>query len=158
MQSFNSFADLSQYLDESQEYVKTMRMEELRNLHGKGRNGKIVQKSIEDKLQECGLDFYPKSTPGKNTVYGKTQVRVFKCGMHIEELIKAFTKPSANNDQLMTIVIQQLLIYKEYEEKTAELIKKAEALAQTHTRALPAVTEILHKQHKPSFLDVASRW
>lgn len=77
--------------------LHTTTMEVLRELHGAGRLGKHVRDSISGALGAHGLGHLPKELP----TYQDQQVRVFRLGTPIADVVNAVLLPSPSGDQVL---------------------------------------------------------
>ena len=78
----------------------TVEMGDLRDIHGAGRLGIHVRSSIHRALENAGLGHYPIDLPD----YQSGQVRVYRLGSDIADLIAAVTTPSSENDDALRSV------------------------------------------------------
>ena len=70
-------------------------MEDLRELHDAGRLGKLVRQGIHEKLAEHGLGHLPAELPA----YQEEEVRIYRLGTPLAQMINAVLHPSAAGDQ-----------------------------------------------------------
>jgi len=75
--------------------VCTLTMETLREAHGAGRLGLHVRDEISKTLAGMGLGHVPQDLPS----YQHEQVRVYKRGTNIGELIETVLTPGESNDR-----------------------------------------------------------
>jgi hypothetical protein len=92
-QSYKELGDLVQ----SNGDVLTIRMEQLRHVHGAGKLGVHVRAGISDSLRQHGLGHYPPELPN----YQWDEVRIYKQGTPVGRLIEAVLSVSANNDEVV---------------------------------------------------------
>lgn len=89
-----TMAELRQEI-EANGNVMTMKMEDLRDMHGAGKLGIHVRTNISKSLRGAGLDHKPDPLPE----YQDRNVRVFKQGTAVADLIDAATTPSVEHDE-----------------------------------------------------------
>lgn len=77
--------------------LHTTTMEVLRGIHGAGRLGKHVRDSISGELAATGLGHLPEELPA----YQEKDVRVFRLGTPIADVVSAVLHPSSGGDQVL---------------------------------------------------------
>lgn len=82
-------------LVENADDVCTVTMEQLREAHGAGKLGVHVRAEISKALAGMGLGHVPQELPS----YQHEQVRLFKQGTDVGELIQTVLKPGEQNDR-----------------------------------------------------------
>jgi len=79
---------------EKRDNVMTVTMDILRDAHGAGKLGVYVRQDIAKKLAGMGLGHVPQSLPN----YQHDQVRLYKRGTPVGDLIELVLSPSEPND------------------------------------------------------------
>lgn len=77
--------------------VRTFTMEVLRNAHGAAKLGVIVREEISQSLVGIGLGHVPETLPN----YQHEQVRLYKRGTPVGQLIESVLSPGEQNDKLL---------------------------------------------------------
>ena len=77
--------------------VCTMTMETLRNAHGAGKLGVNVRGEISQTLAGMGLGHVPQELPS----YQHEQVRLYKRGTAVGQLIESVLTPGEQNDKML---------------------------------------------------------
>lgn len=77
--------------------VLTIKMEQLRDVHGAGKLGVHVRAGISDNLRQHGLGHFPPELPN----YQWDEVRVYKQGTPVGRLIEAVLAISTSNDDVI---------------------------------------------------------
>jgi hypothetical protein len=80
---------------EKNENVRTFTMEVLRDAHGAGKLGVNVRAEISQTLAGIGLGHVPQDLPS----YQHEQVRLFKRGTPVGQLIESVLSPGEQNDK-----------------------------------------------------------
>ena len=75
----------------------TSSMEQLREIEGAGRLGQHVRASISNNLAAHGLGHLPTELPS----YQEFQVRVYRLGTALADVINAVLSPNATGDQVL---------------------------------------------------------
>ena len=75
--------------------VLTVDMLRLREVHQVSKLGSTVRKNISDKLHGAGLGHYPQSLPQ----YQEQEVRLYRLGTPIADLVAAVIAPGSDNDE-----------------------------------------------------------
>lgn len=96
MINFDSYKELGD-LVEGNGGVLTIRMEQLRDVHGAGKLGVHIRAGISDNLRQHGLGHHPPDLPN----YQWDEVRIYKQGTAVGRLIEAVLSVSANNDEVI---------------------------------------------------------
>src|SRR5712692_6642427 len=91
-----TYEELKQALDDNQG-VRTVRMEELRNMHGAKKLGSRVIPAISKKLKGQGLKHYPGKLPNAQDAV----VLIYKRESAAEKIINAVLKPSPRSDDFI---------------------------------------------------------
>jgi len=78
--------------------VKTVTMEQLRDAHGTAKLGVHVRAEISGTLAGIGLGHVPEELPN----YQHEQVRLYKKGTPVGDLIETVLKPGQQNDTKLT--------------------------------------------------------
>ena len=78
--------------------VVTLTMEKLRDAHGSGKLGVHVRAEISSALAGVGLGHVPRELP----TYQHEQVRLYKNGTPIADLITTVLNPGQQNDEKLT--------------------------------------------------------
>jgi len=91
---YDSLEDLRDAVDAAGG-VLTVDMWAVRDAHGAGRLGIHVRTNITKKLRSLGLDHYPDELPG----WQEEQVRVYRQGSPVADLIDAVLNPSDTHDE-----------------------------------------------------------
>ena len=74
--------------------VLTVTMERLRNAHGAGKLGVNVSRDISNRLAGLGLGHVPTELPS----YQEKQVRVYKLGTEVADVIRSAVEPGPEGD------------------------------------------------------------
>ena len=74
--------------------IKTLTMEQLRDAHGTAKLGVHVREEISSTLAGIGLGHIPEELPN----YQHEQVRLYKKGTPVGDLIETVLKPGQQND------------------------------------------------------------
>lgn len=90
----DTIQDIARQVDENGG-VLSISMGSLREAYGKGRLGKHVLAAIQKELASNGLGHTPAELPS----YQEVEVRVFRLGSPVHDVIKAAAEPGARNDQ-----------------------------------------------------------
>jgi len=93
---FSSYKELRDLVEGNGD-VLTIRMEQLRDVHGAGKLGVHVRAGISDSLRQQGLGHYPPELPN----YYWDEVRIYRQGTPVGRLIEAVLSVSANNDEVV---------------------------------------------------------
>lgn len=99
--------------------VATLTMEELRDAHGAAKLGVNVREEISSTLRGMGLGHVPQVLPS----YQNEQVRVYKNGTPVGDLIATVLMPGQQNDSKLTDQFAQKGIdYAAIVQKVKELV------------------------------------
>jgi hypothetical protein len=96
MFNFSNYKELGD-LVEGNAGVLTIKMEQLRDIHGAGKLGVHVRAGISDNLRQQGLGHFPPELPN----YQWDEVRVYKQGTPVGRLIEAVLAVSEDNDEVI---------------------------------------------------------
>jgi hypothetical protein len=91
-----TYEQLRQKIDDSRG-VLTIRMSNLRNIHGNQRLGLRVRSDISKKLAGQGLKHYPSKLTNRQDDY----VRIYKGRSAVADMISAVLKPSPQSDKTL---------------------------------------------------------
>lgn len=75
----------------------TTTMEELREIHGAGRLGQHVRAAISTSLSANGMGHLPEELPA----YQEFNVRVYRLGTPLADVVNAVLNPSSSGDQIL---------------------------------------------------------
>ncbi len=96
MSKFNTFEELRDFVNQPEHKgVVTVTMEELRDTYGVDKLGVHVRDGIVNKLDGVGLKPFPRELPK----YQHEEVRIYRSGSPIAEVIDAVLNPSPDHDQ-----------------------------------------------------------
>lgn len=94
---FETYDELRELVDTSHGLLRVS-MYQLRKAHGAGKLGVRVREEIEQRLAGVGLGFFPgPDLPS----YQEQDVRVYRRGTRVGDLVDAVLRPSASGDQLL---------------------------------------------------------
>jgi hypothetical protein len=93
------FADLGELRAAVEENgaVLTVKVYEVRDAHGAQRLGRLVRERIGKELAGEGLGIYPRELPE----WANEEVRVYRLGSPVADLIEAVERPSEAGDQVI---------------------------------------------------------
>ena len=97
---YDSLEDIRDSID-SADGVLTLQMVDVRDAHGAGRLGVHVRTNISKKLRSMGLDHYPDELPP----WQDGQVRIYRQGSAIADLINAVLNPSMEHDEVLRTAV-----------------------------------------------------
>ncbi len=113
-----SWDEIKQKVEKSGNVV-TLTMEELRDAHGAAKLGVNVREEISSTLAGMGLGHVPEELPS----YQNEQVRVYKNGTPVGDLIATVLVPGAQNDsKLVNQFTQKGIDYAAVVQKIKELV------------------------------------
>jgi hypothetical protein len=94
--SFSTYEELRAVVEENANIAK-ISMFDLREAHGAGKLGIHVRREISEQLAGRGLGHFPDELPQ----YQEDEVRVYRRGTPVADIVEAVLKPSDFGDQLL---------------------------------------------------------